>query len=529
MTTCRRAFLAVGLLLVAAGHGTTSGSAPNAIQVSLEFIVNPVDGSPRSDCEVAGSAEAVKKEWWVSFGRAAPQPEAVWQAKGGAVTCGQGAVDAAASDPQEPAAVPYLTGSIVTSAVLLPSSLTPERVLFLDISLSGRKLSAFGKGGAPEYRSFEVTRRLFFTERRDVFVPVLVADGAELRAFGIREILMKVGAWPAGDAVPAEYGAVSVTSTIDGATILLDGGAVGKTSSSRETLLRNVRVGLREVRVRDASGREAWKAVRVAANRTVLVELSPPAQGWDTTAYRLVALGKNAQGFDEYRRSGDGAVVVRVPAGGFLMGNKNAERTPLEHRVYVSEFLMDKTGVTFRQFKKFLEATGAALPPHEPYWGIHDDHPAVFVTWEEAKAYCEWAGGRLPTEAEREKAARGVDDRKYPWGNEEPDASRGVFRHNWGDEATEPVGTHPAGASPYGLQDMGGNVWEYCADWYDDAYYSVSPPRDPKGPATGTTRVVRGGSWDSRPSVLSCSCRNWADRDYREGDFGFRCAMNAPK
>ncbi len=118
--------------------------------------------------------------------------------------------------------------------------------------------------------------------------------------------------------------------------------------------------------------------------------------------------------------------------------------------------MMDKLPVTWRQFKKFAEATGILLPPHEPYWGIHDDHPAVFVTWEEAKTYCEWAGGRLPAEAEREKGARGTDERKYP-------------------------------------------------------------------------HVVRGGSWDSRPSVLSASCCNWAFRGYREGDFGFRYAMNAPK
>jgi len=88
------------------------------------------------------------------------------------------------------------------------------------------------------------------------------------------------------------------------------------------------------------------------------------------------------------------------------------------------------------------------------------------------------------------------------------------------------VGVHPSGASPYGLLDMGGNVWEFVADWYDDKYYEVSPARDPKGPSTGRARVVRGGSWDSRPSVLSCSCRNWGYRGYREGDFGFRCAMD---
>jgi formylglycine-generating enzyme required for sulfatase activity len=219
-------------------------------------------------------------------------------------------------------------------------------------------------------------------------------------------------------------------------------------------------------------------------------------------------------------------VVVKIPAGEFLMGNREAEGQPLEHKVDVSEFLMDKTAVTWGQFKKFAGETGTSLPPDPPYWGIHDDHPAVFVTWEEAKAYCEWTGGRLPAEAEREKAARGKDGRKYPWGNEEPDPKRAVFRRNWGDIATDPVGAHPSGASPYGLLDMGGNVWEWVADWYDDKYYEVSPQRDPKGPRTGRAHVVRGGSWDSRPDVLSASCRNWGYRGYREGDFGFRCAMD---
>ena len=187
---------------------------------------------------------------------------------------------------------------------------------------------------------------------------------------------------------------------------------------------------------------------------------------------------------------------------------------------------MDKTAVTWAQFKKFARATAASLPPNPPYWGIRDDHPAVFVTWDEAKAYCEWAGARLPTEAEREKAARGTDGRKFPWGNEEPTPQLAVFRRNWGDIATDPVGAHPSGASPYGILDAGGNVWEWVADWFDEKYYEVSPDRDPRGPRTGSARVVRGGSWDSRPTVLSASARNSASRGYREGDFGFRCAMD---
>ena len=104
-----------------------------------------------------------------------------------------------------------------------------------------------------------------------------------------------------------------------------------------------------------------------------------------------------------------------------------------------------------------------------------------------------------------------------------------MYRRSWGYEATGAVGTHPAGVSPYGLLDMGGNVWEWCSDWWDRDYFEVSPYQDPKGPASGIAHVLKGGSWDSRPSVLSSSSRNFGYRGYRDGDFGFRCAMNAPR
>jgi formylglycine-generating enzyme required for sulfatase activity len=246
----------------------------------------------------------------------------------------------------------------------------------------------------------------------------------------------------------------------------------------------------------------------------------PPSNG-------LVSVGKNPQGYDEYRRKRDGAVMVKVPEGEFHMGNLQTESRPPPHVVYVSTFLMDKLPVTWKQYKQFLEASGWPLPPDEPYWGIHDDHPASFVTWEESRAFCEWVGGRLPTEAEREKAARGTDERKYPWGDKEPDPSLATFRHNWGSEASTAVGSHPAGASPYGLLDVAGNMWEWVEDWYDP-HPEAGPKKDPRGPATGTSHVVKGGSWDSRPSVLSSSSRNWGYLGYREGDFGFRCAADAP-
>ncbi len=521
--------LSLGALLVLAQSHSAGAFLPrHRVQVSVEVIVNGVEGSSRSGCEAFEEIRTfVKKEVWVAIAETKPELPSGWEGVGNEVWCGTDSFENARSDVdvKDASAHPYLIAGVSTVATLIPR-MEDERVLMVSVSLSLQELSGFENGEKPVYEKSLVKREFSFSEMGSVFVPLLVANRIEQEAFGIHEVFLRVAARPVGEESGAAYGVVSVTSEMKDAEVLLDGGIVGKISTAGEITLQNVPVGLREVRARDSSGHDVRKAVRVVANRTVLSELNLPQPERDALPYRLVPLGKNAQGYEVYQRQLDGAVVVKIPAGEFLMGNKETERTPLEHRVYVSEFLMDKTGVTWRQFKEFAEATGIPLPLHEPYWGIRDDHPAVYVTWSEAKAYCEWAGGRLPTEAEREKAARGTDDRKYPWGNEEPDPERAVFRRSWGHEATDAVGTHPTGASPYGLLDMGGNVWEWCSDWYDGGYYEVSPFKDPQGPPSGITHVVRGGSWDSRPAVLSASCRNWGHVGYREGDFGFRCAMS---
>jgi formylglycine-generating enzyme required for sulfatase activity len=236
-------------------------------------------------------------------------------------------------------------------------------------------------------------------------------------------------------------------------------------------------------------------------------------------------IGKNPQGFQEHRRVRDGAIMVQIPEGEFVMGNLKADGAPLPHTVYVSSFLMDKLPLTVARYKRFAAATGRPLPP-DPYWGVHDDFPVAFVRWDEAKAYCEWAGGRLPTEAEREKAARGLDGRLFPWGNEIPSPATAVFGRFWGEEGNDAVGMRPAGASPYGLLDTGGNMWEFVEDWWGHDYFKSSPRENPTGPKTGRARVVKGASWDSRYVTLSASSRNFAYTGYREGDFGFRCAAD---
>jgi formylglycine-generating enzyme required for sulfatase activity len=500
-----------------------AGGRPLA--VSIETIVNPVDGSPGPRCVAAGEVESSKQmESWIEFGEAKLQPPGAWEGTSSRIRCGAGPWDKASSDLGRLPKTPYLVVGVSMAARPLP-----EAVRLLEISLTRRRLSGVGRDGVPVYEQSVEKRSLFFSTEGETFIPLLVSDATERQAFGIHEVLVKLDVRRLKGEPAAAYGVISVTSGANGAEVLLDGGVVGTISSGRDTVLRNVRVGEREVGIRDSSGRETRRLVRVEENRMVLVALDLPYRARHGIPYRLVSRGENSQGYEEYRRRRDGARVVKIPAGEYLMGNKETERTPLEHKVYVSSFLIDKTPVTWGQYKRFAEATGTALPPDLPWWGIHDDHPAVFVTWEEGKAYCEWVGGRLPTEAEWEKAARGTDGRMYPWGNEEPDPQRAVYRRSWGFAATDPVGAHPSGASPYGLVDMGGTVWEWCADWYDDKYYSVSPARDPRGPSSGQAHVVRGGSWDSRPSVLSCSCRSWGYRGYREGDFGFRCAMDPPE
>ena len=221
--------------------------------------------------------------------------------------------------------------------------------------------------------------------------------------------------------------------------------------------------------------------------------------------------------------------MVLVPAGEFLMGSwtGDVDERPMR-RVYLDAYFFDKNQLTVGEYAKFLEATSHAVPPE---WNImsramHKNRPVVNVDWADAAAYCKWAGKRQPTEAEWEKAARGTDGRTYPWGDEPPTKFHGnMNKELWNNHmGLTPVGTFGDGKSPYGINDMAGNVWQWVSDWYDDDYYSTAPLRNPTGPATGKSKVVRGGSWGSGPEGLRSAERETRVPSFQGYGTGFRCA-----
>jgi len=224
----------------------------------------------------------------------------------------------------------------------------------------------------------------------------------------------------------------------------------------------------------------------------------------------------------------DGAEMVLIPAGEFQMGSNDGDydEKPV-HTVYLDAFYIDKYEVTNAQYKKFMDATGHKAPN---YWNdsrFNDPkQPVVGVSWYDAKAYADWAGKRLPTEAEWEKSARGgLIGKKYPSGDnltrDDANYDGTGGKDIW--EYTSPVGSFAPNG--YGLYDMAGNVWEWCADWYDGEYYKVSPKENPKGPASGNWRVIRGGSWYYVINGLRVANRNSLAPTDVHYDVGFRCAQ----
>ncbi len=237
----------------------------------------------------------------------------------------------------------------------------------------------------------------------------------------------------------------------------------------------------------------------------------------------------------------DGSLMILIPAGEFVMGAKDddtdakANEKPA-HKVYLDSYYIYKHEVTYRQFKKFLDSTG-----YKPLgnWSRGDkperqDHPVMYITYPDAVEYCKWAKVDLPTEAQWEKAARGSYGRKYPWGNDwDPEKCNNIELtdkdimakmadiHN--KRGTVPVGSIPGDISPYGVMDMGGNINEWCRDWYKSGYYKKSPANNPSGPQKGTEKSTRGGAWSMGSKRCRATSRWSGSVESDLDDYGFRC------
>jgi len=239
-------------------------------------------------------------------------------------------------------------------------------------------------------------------------------------------------------------------------------------------------------------------------------------------------------------RQPDGAEMVLVPAGAFARGSNDGDPDEQPVRqITLSAFWVDKTEVTTAMYAKCVEAGGckpAAATDRFCNRGKdgREQHPINCVRWDQADIYCKWAGARLPTEAEWEKAARGADGRTYPWGNDPPSCQYAIWydaeteTHACGELGSWRVGSKPDGASPYGAVDMAGNVWEWVADGYEAGFYGSSPDTDPRGPEKGAYRVLRGGGFgnDGEGKLRSSERFKFFSANQTSG-IGFRCAMSA--
>jgi formylglycine-generating enzyme required for sulfatase activity len=467
-TTVLLAILLVQTLAAADGELNKNGPL---IALELEVHQNTLDGCANCRCRVRGElAPGVKQAWWMSFGLAKAHEEDGWAAAGARSHCGSGPFEDVARNFNETVGNPYLVLDLSTMA-----SVVRTGGVSLQVELSTRKLTGFDRKGRPEFTISQDNREFRFA----------------------------------------------------GAAVLVDGGFVGRLAEEKPLIVNNVLIGSREIRLRDFSGREALSKVRVKQGATAevvlnVLDLKPKALESD-----LVKIGENPQGHEEYWRSRDGAMVVKVPAGAFLMGSAEgvgeANERP-QHEVDLPEFMIDKTEVTWRQFRKYAEAKNVQLPP-APIWGRLEDYPISFVLLAEASAYCEWAGARLPSEAEWEKAARGTDGRRYPWGDDwDPTRCNTI---SGGMHRPEAAGSLPDCVSPYGVLDMAGSVQEWTADLYKD-YVGSDVLSDTGEQVRSGLYVMRGGGWMSQPTWARTTYRHKRGPNSRNMDHGFRCAQDVP-
>ena len=382
---------------------------------------------------------------------------------------------------------------------------------------------------------------------------VFLRAGAQLAALPPRAEPPKL---EGQEVIRQELGSLALSSRVAGVEVWLNDQKVWTSRLGADYVLSKIPAGTHRVIARKAGHKDWEREIQVAADQRADVMIDIEALGPANTL-----------------RTEDGADMVLVPAGEFWMGSDQAEvdrfvdgckkaglaedtckgwggRETPRHRVMLDALYIDKFEVTNALFERFVRATshrttaeregkGWAYQQKDGKWqwlqvdgaewrkpngpGSSSDstHPVVQVSWHDADAYCKWAGKRLPTEAEWEKAARGNDGRRYPWGEEWDDSKA---NGNMSVKTTSAVGRYSGGTSPYGAHDMAGNVAEWVADWFDAQYYERSPERNPQGPDSGQSRVLRGGSWGNNPIILRSAFRSYNSPVNRLDNFGFRCA-----
>lgn len=228
----------------------------------------------------------------------------------------------------------------------------------------------------------------------------------------------------------------------------------------------------------------------------------------------------------------EGREMVQIPEGPFTMGSQDGgpDEAP-DHQVFLKGFYIDRKEVNQEEYTRFAKMAKRAMPRIEVFEDdqsklLQPEFAVMSVSWEDAAAYCKWAGKRLPTEAEWEKAGRGEGKRRFPWGDEFIRNAANVDGNEDGYKYLAPPGSFEKGRSPYGLYDMTGNVAEWVADSYDEGYYKNSPYRDPKGPENADLKVVRGGSWRETEHNARLSKRFAAKYWRTDITIGFRCAAD---